>query len=58
MIPKPICFSDERQHVKLPWNITEAKHLGIVLDRYKADNYYHVLAAVFLTYILYPFFNE
>nr|XP_022899973.1 transmembrane protein 41B isoform X1 [Onthophagus taurus] len=42
---------DERQHIKIPWNINEAKHLGIILDRYKQDHFYSVLAGVFFTYI-------
>lgn len=41
--------------MKIPWNIEDAKQLGIVLNRYKGDHYYHVMAGVFLTYILYPF---
>lgn len=49
-------FREERTHIKIPWNIEDAKQLGIVLDRYKEDNYYQVLAGVFITYILYPLF--
>lgn len=39
----------------MPWNIEDAKNLGLVLDRYKGDHYYHVMCGVFLSYILYPF---
>ncbi|XP_076252812.1 transmembrane protein stas isoform X1 [Rhynchophorus ferrugineus] len=47
----PEVTNDERQHMKIPWNIEDAKQLGIVLNRYKGDHYYHVMAGVFLTYI-------
>lgn len=50
-------FREERQHIKLPWNIEDAKQLGIVLNRYKSEHYYEVMAGVFVTYILYPFKN-
>lgn len=41
--------------MRIPWNIEQAKRLGIVLDRYKQDNFAAVLIGVFVTYILYPF---
>lgn len=47
---------EEKTHIKIPWNIEDAKQLGIVLDRYKDDNYYQVMGGVFITYVLYPFF--
>lgn len=46
--------SEEKQHIKIPWNIEEARQLGIILNRYKADHYYQVMAGVFIVYILYP----
>lgn len=52
-----LLFRDERKHIKVPWNIEDAKNLGIVLSRYKLDHYYHVMSGVFLTYILYPLAN-
>ncbi|GJQ65181.1 hypothetical protein Trydic_g17306 [Trypoxylus dichotomus] len=42
---------DEKQHIKIPWNIEDAKTLGLVLNRYKKDHYYSVLSGVFLSYI-------
>ncbi|KAJ8973862.1 hypothetical protein NQ317_016874 [Molorchus minor] len=48
----PNVTPDERQYIKLPWNIQEAKQLGIILNRYKSDNYYQVMAGVFTSYIL------
>lgn len=47
----PQLTEDERQHIRLPWNIEQAKQLGLVLNRYKDDNYYQVLVGVFVTYI-------
>ncbi|CAH0560112.1 unnamed protein product [Brassicogethes aeneus] len=47
----PEVTEDEKQHIKLPWNIEQAKQLGIVLNRYKADHYYQVMCGVFVTYI-------
>lgn len=47
-------FSDEKQHIKVPWNIEDAKQLGIVLNRYKDDHFFQVLLGVSTTYILYP----
>ncbi|XP_031340458.1 transmembrane protein 41B isoform X2 [Photinus pyralis] len=47
----PQLSDDERLHIRLPWNIEDAKQLGIVLNRYKDDNFLQVMGAVFLTYI-------
>ncbi|CAG9765538.1 unnamed protein product [Ceutorhynchus assimilis] len=47
----PHVTEEESHYIKMPWNIEEAKQLGIVLNRYKANHYYHVMAAVFLSYI-------
>ncbi|CAH2062956.1 unnamed protein product, partial [Iphiclides podalirius] len=41
----------EKQFVKLPWDLEEAKHLGLVLDRYKDKYFYEVITGVFLVYI-------
>lgn len=47
----PNLSEDEKSHIKIPWNIEQAKQLGIVLNRYKDDNYLQVLGGVFITYI-------
>ncbi|XP_047545980.1 transmembrane protein 41 homolog [Vanessa atalanta] len=41
----------EKQHIKLPWDLEDAKQLGLVLDRYKEKYFYEVLLGVFLVYI-------
>lgn len=51
-------FRSEKPHVKLPWDLEEAKQLGLVLDRYKDKYFYEVMFGVFVTYILYPFYNN
>jgi len=43
------------QHLKIPWDIEDAKQLGRVLDRYKDKYYFEVLLTVVVTYLLYPF---
>lgn len=40
--------------MKLPLHIEEAKSLGKLLGRYKDLYYFHVLAGLFITYVLYP----
>lgn len=47
----PQVTDEEEKQIKIPWNIEDAKNLGIVLNRYKGDHYYHVMSGVFLTYI-------
>ncbi|XP_034825142.1 transmembrane protein 41 homolog isoform X1 [Maniola hyperantus] len=42
---------NEKQHIKLPWDLEDAKQLGLVLDRYKDKYFYEVLLGVFLVYI-------
>ncbi|KAK9695074.1 SNARE associated Golgi protein [Popillia japonica] len=42
---------DEKQHIKIPWNIEDAKSLSLVLNQYKKDHYYSVLSGVFLSYV-------
>ncbi|KPJ01858.1 PREDICTED: transmembrane protein 41 homolog isoform X1 [Papilio xuthus] len=47
----PQLEESEKQYLKLPWDLEDAKNLGLVLDRYK-DKYFHeVLLGVFLVYI-------
>ncbi|XP_047023281.1 transmembrane protein 41 homolog [Helicoverpa zea] len=41
----------EKQHLHLPWDLEDAKHLGLVLDQYKEKYFYEVLFGVFLVYI-------
>lgn len=45
-------FRHEKEHMHLPWDLEDAKHLGLVLDRYKEKYFYEVLFGVFLVYIL------
>ncbi|XP_047989091.1 transmembrane protein 41 homolog isoform X2 [Leguminivora glycinivorella] len=47
----PDLEEQERQHIKLPWDLDDAKQLGLVLDRYKDKYFYEVLCGVFLIYI-------
>lgn len=42
----------ERQHVKFPFNIEDAKQLAKVLDRYKDLYYVEVMGGIILAYIL------
>ncbi|XP_064600596.1 transmembrane protein 41B-like isoform X3 [Liolophura sinensis] len=42
---------EEKEHIKLPRNIDDAKNLGKVLSRYKEDHYYEVLGFYFITYV-------
>lgn len=44
----------EKQYMKLPFHIEDAKNLGKLLERYKDLYYFQVLAGLFITYILYP----
>lgn len=41
----------EMQHLKIPWDIEDAKQLGRVLDRYKDKYYFEVLLTVVVTYL-------
>ncbi|KAK9869940.1 hypothetical protein WA026_006038 [Henosepilachna vigintioctopunctata] len=47
----PNVTEEEKDHLKIPFNIEEAKQLGVVLNRYKGDHYYQVLLGVSLVYI-------
>lgn len=42
----------ERQHVKFPFNIEDAKELAKVLDRYKDMYMYEVMGGIVLAYVL------
>lgn len=48
----------ERKHIKLPWDIEDAKKLGQVLDRYKDMYYFEVMSAVVIIYILWVDFHS
>ncbi|KAK4025781.1 transmembrane protein 41B [Daphnia magna] len=49
------CFPEveesEKQYIKLPRDIEDAKHLGAVLSHFKDKYYLEVLGGVFITYI-------
>lgn len=47
----PELESGERQHMKIPWNIEDAKELGRVLDRYKDKYFFEVMLMLVVTYI-------
>ncbi|KAL4714488.1 hypothetical protein ACJJTC_017783 [Scirpophaga incertulas] len=47
----PELEEEEKKHLKLPWELEDAKQLGLVLDRYKDKYFYEVLFGVFLVYI-------
>lgn len=44
----------EKQHIKLPTSLEDAKRLGLVLTKYRKEYYAQVFSAFFLSYILYP----
>ncbi|RZF33995.1 hypothetical protein LSTR_LSTR006911 [Laodelphax striatellus] len=47
----PALEENEKQYVKLPYDIEAAKNLGRVLDKYKDRYYFTVLTAIFVVYI-------
>ncbi len=47
-----VYYRNEKQYIKLPKNIADAKQLGNVLKKYNQDHFYAVFAAVFLIYVL------
>lgn len=47
-------FRDEREKIKIPKDMDDAKALGTVLSKYKDTYYTQVLLAYFATYVLYP----
>lgn len=54
-VERRVFFREEKQHIKLPRDIEDAKNLGKVLSRYTDKYYMQVLSGYFVTYILYPF---
>lgn len=51
-------FSSEKQHLKIPRDIQDAKMLAKVLDRYKDMYYFEVMFGVVVAYVLYPFTTD
>uniref|UniRef100_A0A1B0BGK0 Transmembrane protein 41B n=1 Tax=Glossina palpalis gambiensis TaxID=67801 RepID=A0A1B0BGK0_9MUSC len=51
----PELNESEKQHMKIPRDIQDAKMLAKVLDRYKDMYYFEVMFGVVVAYILYPF---
>lgn len=49
---------DEREKIKIPKDMDDAKALGTVLSKYKDTYYTQVLLAYFATYILYPLSHD
>ncbi|XP_012279725.1 transmembrane protein 41 homolog [Orussus abietinus] len=47
----PELEEDEKQYMKLPFHIEDAKNLGRLLGRYKDLYYFQVLAGLFIVYI-------
>ncbi|CAL1684714.1 unnamed protein product [Lasius platythorax] len=47
----PELEKDEKQYMKLPFHIEDAKNLGRLLERYKDLYYFQVLAGLFVAYI-------
>ncbi|XP_043268184.1 transmembrane protein 41B [Venturia canescens] len=47
----PELSEHEKEHMKLPFNIEDAKNLGKLLEQYKDRYYIEVLAGLFLTYV-------
>lgn len=50
--------SSEKQHLKIPRDIQDAKMLAKVLDRYKDMYYFEVMFGVVVAYVLYPFTTD
>uniref|UniRef100_A0A0K8U1W2 Transmembrane protein 41 n=1 Tax=Bactrocera latifrons TaxID=174628 RepID=A0A0K8U1W2_BACLA len=51
----PELNESEKQHIKIPRDIQDAKMLAKVLDRYKDMYYFEVMFGVVTAYVLYPF---
>lgn len=47
-------FREEKQFIKLPFNIKDAQNLGKVLEHYKDTYYTQVFLSISFCYILYP----
>lgn len=54
-IPAFFFSREERECIKVPRDMDDAKALGKVLSKYKDTFYVQVLVAYFATYVLYPF---
>ncbi len=48
----PSLQDNEKEFIKLPRNMHDAKQLGIVLKKYSNSNFYSVLVAFFSAYVL------
>lgn len=42
----------EKKYLKIPWNIEDAKNLGLVLNQYKEKHHFVVMLGTILAYIL------
>lgn len=47
-------WREEKQYIKIPFTIEQAKNLGNVLEHYKDTYYTQVFMSIFFCYILYP----
>ena len=50
-------FSAEKEHIKYPRSLDDAKRLGSVLSRYKDQHFYTVLAGVIAVYIVFVYWR-
>lgn len=48
----PELEESEKKHVKIPFDIEDAKQLGLVLNRYKDLYYFQVMCGICLVYLL------
>lgn len=48
----PQLEESEKKHVKIPFDIEDAKQLGLVLNRYKDLYYFQVMCGICLVYLL------
>lgn len=48
----PQLDESEKKHVKIPFDIEDAKQLGLVLNRYKDLYYFQVMCGICLVYLL------
>uniref|UniRef100_A0A7G3AT91 Putative snare associated golgi protein n=1 Tax=Lutzomyia longipalpis TaxID=7200 RepID=A0A7G3AT91_LUTLO len=47
----PELDESEKEHLRIPWDIEDAKLLGLVLDQYKDRYYFEVMFGIILVYI-------
>lgn len=52
IIPIFIFQRSEKEKMKIPFDIEDAKQLGLVLDRYKDLYYFEVMTGICLLYLL------